>query len=199
MLRSAPAMDFGAVAAVARTPVRDLAVAVEQIPGRGRCDQLAATAMTYPLITGAKQRTILKHRACPPPVTLRSTWIPGLVARDRIPGMARWTHRSVDQRTAPRVAFTTDIASDLPGLCAVEEPHCPPAIAVGLTASPPHRTERLAAATPHTAALAALVASPDETTRIVATGRDDLPAVLASATGRDDLPAVLASATETRR
>ena len=180
MLRSAPAMDFGAVAAAARMSVRDLVIEVEQLRGRGRCDQLAAAAMMFPLITRAKKGHILGHRVCPPFVTLRSTWDPFIAARDRVPGTARWTCRSVDQTAAPRVAFTTDVAA-VSGLHAVGQAHCPTAIATRLAASGPHLTECLAAVTPHPAALAALVTSTDETTRRVAASRDDLPAALTAA------------------
>ena len=107
MLRSAPAMEFGAVAAAAGMPVGDLVVEVEQLRGRGRCDRLAASAMTFPLITRSKRLRILDHRVCPPFVTLRSTWEiararwdTAISAGDRVPGTARWTYRSVDQTTA---------------------------------------------------------------------------------------------------
>ena len=188
MLRSAPAMEFGAVAAAAGMPVGDLVIEVDQLQGRGRCDRLAASAMTFPLITRSKRLRILDHRVCPPFVTLRSTWEiararwdTAISAGDRVPGTARWTYRSVDQTTAPRVAFTTDVAAPVAALHAVEQAHCPPTIAVRLAAGDPHRTERLAAVTPHPAALAALVTSTDETTRSVAASRDDLPPALAAA------------------
>ena len=184
MLRSAPAIDFRAVAAATQTPVRDLAIEVEQLRGRGRCDQFAAAAMMCPLITRAKKVQILGHRVCPPFVTLRSTWDTAIYESDRVPGVARWGCRSVDQPTAPRVAFIADVAARVSGLRAVEQAHCPPAIAVRLAASGPHRAERLAAVTPHLVALAALVTDPDETIRGVAAGRGDLPRALAVANPR---------------
>ena len=180
MLRSAPAMALGAVADAARVPARDLAAAVEQLQGRERCARLAASAMTFAHITEAKKRRILDNRACPPPVTLRSTWDPDIATSDKVPGIARWRGRSVDQPAAPRVAFTTDTASRVPGLHTVEHPHCPPAIAVALAAGPPERTERLAAVTPHPAALAALVTSTDDRTRRISADRGDLHPALAA-------------------
>ena len=110
MLRSSPAMALGAVAAAAGVRVRDLAAAVEMLQGRGRCDRLAASAMMLVHITRAKKRRILDHRACPPPVTLRSVWDPDIATGDRVCGVARWRGRSVDQPAAPRVAFTADAA-----------------------------------------------------------------------------------------
>ena len=53
ILRSTPAMDLGVVADAAGMSVRELVIEVEQLRGRGRRDQLAAEAWTYPLITRA--------------------------------------------------------------------------------------------------------------------------------------------------
>ncbi len=183
MLRSAPAMETAAAAEAAGIPVRDLVTGVERLRGRGRCDQLAADAITYPRIAKYKKRRILNLRACPPPVTLRSTWDTDIADGDPVPGMARWTRRSVELATAPRVAFTSAVAAPVSAAAqVVEQVHCPAAIAVLLAAGPPHRTERLAAVTPHPAALAALVASDDAATRSAAASRDDLPPALAAAT-----------------
>ena len=184
MLRSAPAIGTAAAAEAAGVAIGDLVVGVERLRGRGRCDRLAAAAMTYPRIARFKKRRILGHRVCPPPVTLRSGWDTGIAAGDRVPGVARWTRRSVELASAPRVAFTAAVAAPVSAAVQiVEQAHCPPAMAVGLAAGPPQRTERLAAVTPHPAALAALVASGDAGTRSVAAGRDDLPAALAAAVG----------------
>ena len=183
MLRSAPAMDFGAVATAAQMPIRGLVLEVEHLRGRGRCDQLASSALTYPHITRPKKRHLLKHRACPPPVTMRSRWDTEIAARDTVPGTARWTRRSVDLTTAPRVAFTS-LQAPLAALHIAEQGHCPAAIAVWLASGEPLCTERLAAITPHPAALAALIASTDNNTRRVAAERDDLPAALAAAARR---------------
>ena len=98
-----------------------------------------------------------------------------------MPGVARWGCRSVDQTTAPRVAFIADVAARVSACMPLSRPTAPPAIAVRLAASGPHRAERLAAVTPHPAALAALVTDPDETIRGVAAGRGDLPRALAAA------------------
>ena len=183
MLRSAPAMGTAAAAAAAGIPVRDLVIAVERLRGRGRCDQLAADAMTYPRIAAYKKRHILNLRVCSPPVTLRSTWDTDIAAGDPVPGVARWTRRSVELATAPRVAFTSAVAAPVSAAAQiVEQAHCPAAMAVRLAAGPPHRTERLAAVTPHPEALAALVASGDAATRSAAASRDDLPPALAAAT-----------------
>ena len=179
MLRSAPAMDFGAIAAATRVPVRDLVIAVERLRGRGRCDQLAAEAIVYPRIAAYKKRYILGSRVCPPPVTLRSSWDTDIAGGDEVPGVARWTRRSVELDAAPRVAFTAAVAAPA-AVQVVEQAHCPAAMAVRLAAGPPHRTERLAAVTPHAAALAALVASGDAATRSAATSRGDLPPALAA-------------------
>ena len=174
MLRSAPAMDFGAIAAATRVPVRDLVIAVERLRGRGRCDQLAADAMTYPRIAKFKKRRILSSRVCSPPVTLRSSWDTDIADGDAVPGVARWTRRSVELATAPRVAFTSAVAASVSAAAQiVEQANCPAAIAV-----------RLAAVTSHPAALAALVASGDAATRSAATGRGDLPPALAAAATR---------------
>ena len=180
MLRSAPAIDLGVVAETAQMSVRGLVLEVERRQGRGRCDQLAADAITYPHITRPKQLRILNHRNCPPFVTLRSTWEPGLAATDGIPGVQRWSRRSVDQTTAPRVAFTAAAAAPVPALYAAEQSHCPPAIAARLAAGPPRLTERLAAVTPHRVALAALAASSDETTRNIAAARRGVLPVVAT-------------------
>ena len=184
MLRSAPAIDLGVVAETAQVSVRDLVLEVEQRPGRGRCDQLAAEAWTYPLITPAKRRRILDHRACPPFLSLRSTWEPVLSSRDRTGGVARWSHRNVDHPAAPRGAFAAAAAAPVPALYAAEQSHCPPAVATRLAAGHPQLTRRLAAVTTHPAALAALVTSADETTRSAAASRGDLPAALAATNQR---------------
>ena len=183
MLRSAPAIDFGVVADAAGMSVRDLVLEVERLRGRGRCDRLAAEAMTFPRITRAKKRQILGHRVCSPSVTLRSTWDTDIAAGDPVPGTARWTRRSVELPGAPRVAFTS-VASPVPALHAAGQAHCPAAIAVWLAGGAPLCTERLAAVTPHPAALAALATSTDANTRSVAAGRDDLPSALAAAADR---------------
>ena len=184
MLRSAPAMDLGVVADAAGMSVRELVIEVEQLRGRGRCDQFAAEAWTYPLITRAKRRRILTHRACTPFLSLRSTWEPALSPRDRIGGVAQWSHRNVDHPAAPRGAFAAAAAAPVPALYAAEQSHCPPAIATRLAAGRPQLTRRLAAVTTHPAALAALVTSTDETTRSAAAGRGDLPAALAATNQR---------------
>lgn len=185
MLRSAPALGTAAAAEAAGIPVRDLVIGVERLRGRGRCDQLAADAMTYPRIAKYKKRHILNLRVCSPPVTLRSTWDTDIAADDPVPGVARWTGRSVELATAPRVAFAAAVAVAMPaGVRVVEQAHCPAAMAVRLAAGPPQCTERLAAVTPHPAALAALVASGDAATRSAAASRDDLPPVLAVAAAR---------------
>lgn len=185
MLRSAPAMGTAAAAEAAGIPVRDLVIGVERLRGRGRCDQLAADAMTYPRIAPWKKRRVLNLWGCPPPVTLRSTWDTDIAADDPVPGVARWTRRSVELATAPRVAFTSAVAAPMSAAAqTVEQVHCPAAMAVRLAAGPPHRTERLAAVTPHPAALAALITSGDAATRRAATNRDDLPPALAAAAGR---------------
>ena len=180
MLRSAPAMGLAAVADAAGMGARDLMLEVERLQGRRRCDKLAASAMTYPLITRAKKRRILDHRVCPPFVTLRYAW--DISACDRVPGVVGWTHRLVDQPAAPRVAFATDAAARVSGLYAVGRAHCPPAIAVRFAmVSGPRRAERLAAVTPHLPVLAALVTSADEATRYAAAYRGDLPPALEAA------------------
>ena len=185
MLRSAPAMETAAAAEAAGIPVRDLVVAVERLRGRGRCDQLAAAAMTYPRIAAYKKRRILNLRVCPPPVTLRSTWDTDIADGDPVPGMARWTRRSVELAAAPRVAFTAAVTASVSAAAQiVEQAHCPAAMAVRLAAGPPHRTERLAVVTPHPEALAALVASDDAATRSATASRDDLPPALAAAATR---------------
>ena len=185
MLRSAPALGTAAAAEAAGIPVRDLVIGVERLPGRGRCDQLAAEAMAYPRIAAYKKRRILTLRGCPPPVTLRSTWDTDIADGDPVPGVARWTRRSVELATAPRVAFAAAVAAPVSAAAqTVEQAHCPAAMAVRLAAGPPHRAERLAAVTPHPAALAALITSGDAATRRAAASRYDLPSALAAAATR---------------
>ena len=56
MLRSAPAMDLGVVADAAGMSVRELVIEVEQLRGRGRCDQFAAEAVgAHNSVVGADQ------------------------------------------------------------------------------------------------------------------------------------------------
>ena len=137
MLRSAPVMGTAAAAEAAGVAIGDLVVGVERLRGRGRCDRLAAAAMTYPRIARFKKRRILGHRVCPPPVTLRSGWDTGIAAGDRVPGVARWARRSVELASAPRVAFTLAVAAPVSAaIKIVEQAHCPPAMAVGLAAGP---------------------------------------------------------------
>ena len=133
--------------------------------------------MTYPHVTRAKKRHILERRGCPPAVKLRSTWDTDIAAPDPVPGTARWTRRSVELPGAPRAAFTA-AAAPFVALHVAEQAHCPPAMAIRLAGGAPSCTERLAAVTPHPAALAALVTSVDEATRSVAAGRADLPPAL---------------------
>ena len=184
MLRSAPATGTAAAAAAAGVPVRDLVVGVERLRGRGRCDRLAAAAMAYPRIAPFKKRRILSHRVCSPPVTVRAGWDTDIGAGDRVPGTARWSRRSVELATAPRVAFTAAVAAAASAAVpVVEQAHCPAAMAVWLAAGSPQRTRRLAAVTPHPAALAALAVSDDAATRRVVAKRGDLPPALAAAAG----------------
>ena len=187
MLRSCPALSLNAVATGTGTPAVHLKLAVKQLKGRGRCDEIASSSTSWGSGYPRKRSMILDTRACPPFAVRRATWDQSGAVRANTPGAAGWSTRSTKKVTAPRVAYAKAAADPATSFGAVQ-PGCPPAIATRLTTTgDPFTTERLAATTSHPVALAALVTALDNNTRSVAANRSDLPPAPAPDTAAEPL------------
>ena len=177
MLRSAPALRLNAVAAETGTPAGHLKIAMKQLQGRGHCDQIASSSTSWGRGYPRKRAMILDVAVCPPFAVRRATWDQSGAVRANTPGAAGWSTRSTESAAAARAAYAKAAAEPTTSFLAAQQPGCPPAIATRLTTSDPFTTERLAAATPHPAVLAALMIASDNNTRRVAASRKDLPPV----------------------
>ena len=171
-LCSVPAMSLRAVAARLGIADYQLRLAVAQLEGRGRCDQLAATA------TARLRREVLQATSCPPFVARRAGWDEPRFVRRSIPGVAGWASRGVNDPAAPRVAHAKAAADPSSRPTAARQSGCPQAIAMRLVADDRPTGQYLAATTPHPAVIAALATAGDNDARAVAAGRDDRPAAL---------------------
>ena len=166
-------MSLRAIAAQLGMPDYQLRLAVAQLKGRGRCDQLAAEA------TAQHRQEVLQATTCPPFVARRAGWDERRFVRRSAPGVAGWASRSVSDPAAPRVAHTKAAADPSSRPTAARQSGCPPAIAMRLVADDRPTGQFLAATTPHPAVIAALATAGDDNARVVAAGREDRPAGLA--------------------
>ena len=132
MLRSCPALSLNAVATGTGTPAVHLKLAVRQLKGRGRCDEIASSSTSWGSGYPRKRSMILDTGACPPFAVRRATWDQSGAVRANIPGAAGWSTRSTKKDTAPRVAYAKAAADPATSFGAVQ-PGCPPAIATRLT------------------------------------------------------------------
>ena len=183
MLRSAPAMDLSAVAAGVGMRAWPLRLAAERLRGRGCCDQLAASLVSWRHSTEGRRVRVLRSRVCPPFAARCAAWDRFEHVSGNAAGVAGWSARGVDSTAAARAAYARDVAAASDTTRCVEQPGCPPAMAARLATGHPNAARRLAAVTPHSVALAALVTASDDTTRRTAAGRGDLPPALAAAAG----------------
>ena len=183
MLRSAPAMDLSAVAAGVGMRAWPLRLAAERLRGRGCCDQLAASSVSWRHSTEGRRVRVLRSRVCPPFAARCAAWDRSEHVSGNAAGVAGWSARGVDSTAAARAAYARDVAAASDTTRCVEQPGCPPAMAARLATGHPNAARRLAAVTVHSVALAALVTASDDTTRRTAAGRGDLPPALAAAAG----------------
>ena len=193
MLRSAPAMSLGAIAAEIGTSSGALSVTAEKLRGRGRCDRMIAATM-HGSGSKPKRMQFLRLEVVPPFAARRFTWNDPISAhRANGPGTASWAVREVGVAAAPRAAFTQQIKrmahfSDRSSFLddprfSVAQPHCPPAITTWLaTSGLVAAKRRLPDTSPPLTALAALVTDTDIDIDVAT--RVDLPPALAVANHR---------------
>ena len=171
-------MSLSVLATQLEMPVHRLKWAVDQLGGRGRCDQLAATE-TARRREPIRRQLVLQTMVCPPFVARRAGWDESRFVRGNARGVAGWASRGVSSLAAPRVAHTKAATASASRPIAARQRGCPPAIAVRLVADDRPTGQYLAASTPHPAVVAALAIAGDKVASAVAAERDDRPAPLA--------------------
>ena len=172
-------MSVCVLAAQLGVPVHQLKWAVDQLGGRGRCDQLAATETARRRREPIRRQLVLQTMVCPPFVARRAGWDESRFVRRNAGGVAGWASRGVSNPAAPRVAHTKAAAASASRPIAARQRGCPPAIAVRLVADDRPTGQYLAASTPHPAVVAALATTGDNVASAVAAERHDRPAPLA--------------------
>lgn len=158
--------------------VHQLKCAVDQLDGRGRCDQLIVAATSRWRREPRRRQMVLQTPACPPFVARRAGWDESRFVRRSAPGVAGWASRGVSDAAAPRVAHAKAVTIAASRPSAASQRQCPSAIAMRLMSDDRPTAQYLAATTDHLAVIAALATAGNDDARAVAASRKDRPAAL---------------------